>query len=115
MNLIQRHSIYFLLSAFIFLFAGNVSFAFHQDREQKASFLTEDETEQQEAYTILSLAKFSEVIPPQEYSGMGLSALHAFVERIVPDEKIHHSTAVDYLQDRRRLLSRFLYPFFFFW
>lgn len=115
MNLIQRNSIYFLLSAFVFLIAGNVSFAVNQDQEQNTSFLTEDETEQQDAYNVSSLIKYSEVISPQEYSGMGLSALHPSVERIVHIEKPHHYTAVDSVQDQRRLLSRFLYPFFFFW
>lgn len=119
MNFLYKHiGLFFLIV--LFATVENSSFANLRtsskpsDNYKNSSFLTESESEKPVEFHKFSLIKLFETVSPQEYSGVGLSALHTSVEHI-EYSGIHSFFIVDYLQDQRRLLSRFLYPFFFFW
>lgn len=82
---------------------------------QNSSTLTDSEPDQPVEYDVFSLVKASQIVTPQEYSGAGLTAPNCSIIKSFSRKKDQAFSSDHYLEDQRRLLSRFLYPFFFFW
>lgn len=121
MKFSQRNTVQILLSITFFFAAGSSSFASvfenypTDDFVRNTSLLSGDESDQVPEFNSFSLLKASQIVTPQEHFGSGLSALHfSCTDSLILS--FNQSLWIDEdPEDQRRLLSRFLYPFFFFW
>lgn len=115
----EKHIDRLLLSIVFLLAIGHHAIAFESwdvdSANQRVSLLEESESDQPIEINKFSLVKASQIISTQEYSGVGWLSAYCSEDSIAYARLSSHHTTVNYLEDQRRLLSRYLYPFHFFW
>lgn len=120
MNFLKKYLAILLLSLVVFPVLADASTTWQPfenaiSTTEKQWTLSEKENERPLEVNKFSLLKLSESTSPQEHLSFGLYTLC-----FTPKKVLYTNLNVDfnsnlYLQDQRRLLSRFLYPFHFFW
>lgn len=119
MKIAEKHISTFLVSIAIFLVFGNIAFGSEmlpdKTKANEISFVQADEGAKPFVFDELSIRKVSQTVSQNEYSGLGLYGI------FYSNKDFFHSQASPLfscsysLEDKRKLIFQYLYPFHFFW
>ena len=116
---IKNHIGRFLFSIAFLLALGNNAIAFESwtadITNQQTSLEKESEQNRSKAFDKVSLVKAAQTITTQEYLGAGWMVADRSDNSIVVAALASHHTTNYYLEDQRRLIARYLYPFHYHW
>jgi len=116
---INKHIGRFLFSIAFLLALGNNAIAFESrtadTTNQQTSLEKESEQNRSKEFDKFSLVKAAQTITTQEYSSGGWLVANRSENSIVAAASTSHHTTTYYLEDQRRLISRYLYPFHYHW
>jgi len=116
---IKNHIGRFLFSIAFLLALGNNAIAFESwtavTTNQRASVEKESEQNRSKAFDTFSIVKAAQTITTQEYSSGGWLVANRSENSIIAAALASHHTTTYYLEDQRRLISRYLFPFHYHW